>query len=276
MLSSSKPSKDERVEYLKGSDAEKKIFDYLIEQNRPHNPADICANLKVIKKPEVVRCLNNLHENQKIEMKLFGKQSIYCCKQSDQVTVVPADLEEKQKELETLNEDLKKLKERNKELKNLVEELSKQPLNSEIPIVKNSLRQQWIELQNRLNELSKGDDGKIGSNDQGDLRNENPKNLDYEEDSAVKQVKIMTTEQIEQIDQQLNHYKSLWINRSKTCKEVFETIKEGIEDETQRQSFLQSIELETEPQSLIDLKDQDEIDKKNLLMCKPSSKRRRL
>ncbi|CAH7666477.1 hypothetical protein PPACK8108_LOCUS830 [Phakopsora pachyrhizi] len=258
MLSSSKPSKDERVEYLKGSDAEKKI----------------CANLKVIKKPEVVRCLNNLHENQKIEMKLFGKQSIYCCKQSDQVTVVPADLEEKQKELETLklscccqNEDLKKLKERNKELKNLVEELSKQPLNSEIPIVKNSLRQQWIELQNRLNELSKGDDGKIGSNDQGDLRNENPKNLDYEEDSAVKQVKIMTTEQIEQIDQQLNHYKSLWINRSKT---------KVLRMRTQRQSFLQSIELETEPQSLIDLKDQDEIDKKNLLMCKPSSKRRRL
>ncbi|KAI9623089.1 hypothetical protein KEM48_009708 [Puccinia striiformis f. sp. tritici PST-130] len=105
--------KNEKIDYIKGAEAETKILDYLIQQNRPHNVADISANLRVIKKADTLKCLTYLHESQKIDMKLFGKQAVYCCKQSSQDSVSPEVLKEMQTEQDELKNTTKQLKEDN-------------------------------------------------------------------------------------------------------------------------------------------------------------------
>jgi len=226
----------EKIEYVKGPEAETKIFDYLLEQNRPHNPTDISANLKVIKKVEVVRALTNLFENQLIEMKSFGKQSVYCCKQSDQITISAETLKERQNELDRLKEEVKTLKETNKGMKAEIEELGRQPVTAEIPVVKNTLRQEWIELQNRL---------QVEEMNQSSSANEGG-------GTGIKVVP-QTTESIKKLDQKLLHFKNLWINRRKTCKEVMKTLKDQIEDEEQRNQLEDQIGLEIEPDHLLNL-----------------------
>lgn len=222
--------KNEKIEFLKGAEAESKILDYLIQQNRPHNASDISANLRVVKKADVVKCLMYLHESQKIDMKLFGKQAVYCCKQSFQSVVPPSELKEMQVQLEELKGTVKDLKEDNLKIKNELGQLDKLPSTSEIPIVKSELKQNWMELHNRVARLASQEGGE-----------------ELEED----RMKIST--EIAKLDAQIEKYKSIFLSRRKTCKQAVRVIQDVHTDEKARKDFIERIDLEDEPPELVPL-----------------------
>ncbi|KAH9810264.1 Tat binding protein 1-interacting protein-domain-containing protein [Melampsora americana] len=133
--------KEKKEEYLKGIEAEEKILHYLIQQNRPYNATD-ATNLKIIKKVEVTRCLNHLFENQKILMKSFGKQQIYCCLQSKEIPDSPEELKKIQTDLSKGKEELNSLKDQNRLLEFELNQLKNQPTSTQILIIQKSLTQQ--------------------------------------------------------------------------------------------------------------------------------------
>lgn len=217
----------EKIEFIRGAEAESKILEYLIEQNRPHNPADISANLRVIKKVDVMKCLTYLHEAQKIDMKLFGKQAVYCCKQSSQSVIAPEELKEMQSEHQNLKDSIKELKENNVKMKSELNELEKLPPTCEIPLVMSELKQTWIELHSRLSELANDEPGE-----------------------EQRRVSLKTTEEIAKLDCEIQKYKTLWLRRRKTCKEAVRMIEDELKDEEAKSNFLERIGLEDDPAEL--------------------------
>ncbi|WAR52673.1 hypothetical protein PtB15_2B97 [Puccinia triticina] len=207
-------AKNEKIDYLKGAEAESKIS----------------ANLKVIKKADVLKCLTYLHESQKIDMKLFGKQAVYCCKQSSQSAVAPEELKEMQAEQEDLKNTTKNLKENNAKMRNELGELEKLPPTSEIPVVKNELKQTWIELQSRL----------------AALRPDEP-------DKEKEEVTLKTPEEIAKLDQQIEKYKALWLSHRKTCKQAIRVVQDILADDEARSSLMEQIGLEDDSAELTSL-----------------------
>ncbi|MBW0468246.1 hypothetical protein O181_007961 [Austropuccinia psidii MF-1] len=222
-------AKLDKSEFIKGAEAEAMILSYLIDQNRPHNPTDISANLKVIKKVDTMKCLTYLHEAQKIDMKLFGKQAVYCCKQSDLETAPPELLSEKQRELEDLKEKIKKAKEENSRLKLELDELGKQPSSIEIPVVKSSLKQEWIELQSRLLEMSEK------------ISNEEVKETSFEMEKELFKLEARTEK-----------YKTLCRKYERSCKEAIKTIMDQLDSDNSINfdEMCEKIGLEAEPAEL--------------------------
>ncbi|POW12992.1 hypothetical protein PSHT_07902 [Puccinia striiformis] len=204
--------KNEKIDYIKGAEAETKIS----------------ANLRVIKKADTLKCLTYLHESQKIDMKLFGKQAVYCCKQSSQDSVSPEVLKEMQTEQDELKNTTKQLKEDNLKMKNELAELEKLPPTAEIPIVKNELKQTWIELQSRLAALGNDEED-------GDKENKAP---------------LKTSEEVLKLDEKIEKYKALWLSHRKKCKQAIRVIQDVMTDEEARSNFKEEIGLEDDPVEL--------------------------
>jgi len=224
-------AKSDKIDYIKGAEAESKILEYLIQQNRPYNAADISANLRVIKKADVLKCLTYLHESQKIDMKLFGKQAVYCCKQSTQSVVSPEVLQEMQTEQEELKNKTTELKENITKMRNELGELEKLPPTSEIPIVQSELKKTWMELQSRL--------AALGTDDQ--------------EDREKEKVDLKTPEEISKLDLLIEKYRTLWLGHRKICKQAIRVIQDVMKDEDARSNFLEQIGLEDDSAELSSL-----------------------
>ncbi|EGG10514.1 uncharacterized protein MELLADRAFT_103135 [Melampsora larici-populina 98AG31] len=227
--------KEKKEEVLKGIEAEEKILEYLIQQNRPYNATDLAANLRVIKKVEVIRCLNHLFENQKVLMKSFGKQQIYCCLQSKEITESPEELQKIQIELTKGKEELKSLKDQNGSLEIQLIKLRNEPTSTQLSIVKESLTQQVKELEEKIINL------KTHSS------TSNPET----ETKLLQEPKPNQT--INELNSNLEKYKSLYQERKKIAKQVIKTVTENIEDEEIRNSFEISIGIESDEPELIKL-----------------------
>ncbi|PLW55815.1 hypothetical protein PCANC_01607 [Puccinia coronata f. sp. avenae] len=250
-MASSK-TKNDKINYLKGAEAETRILEYLIEQNRPHNATDISANLRVVKKADVLKCLTYLHESQKIDMKLFGKQAVYCCKQSSQSAVSPEVLKEMQTEQEDLKRRTKELKENNVKIQAELAELEKLPPTSEIPIVKSELKQSWIELQSRLAAFASD-----------------------EANREKEKVDLKTPEEISKLELQIEKYKTLWLSHRKICKQSIRVIQDVLKDDDAKSNFLEQIGLEDDSAELSSL-EQEQIRSNNTVSAtglKPEPRR---
>ncbi|KNZ61542.1 hypothetical protein VP01_1386g5 [Puccinia sorghi] len=244
-------AKADKIDYIKGAEAESKV-DRILSCHRyssisfskigePHNAADvsdqISANLRVIKKADVLKCLTYLHESRKIDMKLFGKQAVYCCKQvnfffeSTQSAVSPEVLQEMQTEQEELKNQTKELKENNTKMRSELGELEKLPPTSEIPIVQSQLKKKWMELQSRLAALE----------------------TDDPEDREKEKVDLKTPEEISKLDLMIEKYRTLWLDHRKICKQAIRAIQDIMKDEDARSNFLEQIGLEDDSAELCSL-----------------------
>lgn len=223
--------KEKKEEVLKGIEAEEKILEYLIQQNRPYNATDLAANLRVIKKVEVIRSLNHLFENQKILMKSFGKQQIYCCLQSEEITESPEELQINQIELSKGKEELKLLKDENILLESQLNRLRNEPTSTQLSIVKETLIHQVKELEEKVINLKTHSSTK-----------ETPDKL-----------KLQSKEETIELNSKLEKFKSIYQSRKKIAKEVIKTVTENIEDEEIRNSFEVQVGIEMDDPELIEL-----------------------
>ncbi|KAG0140886.1 hypothetical protein CROQUDRAFT_664600 [Cronartium quercuum f. sp. fusiforme G11] len=214
--------KDDKVEVMKGVEAENKILEYLAEQNRPYNATDLAANLRVIKKPEVTRCLTSLHESQKIEMKLFGKQQIFCCKQSGSTSTSDEELQKMKTDLLNAKEELKALNDKKTALELQLTRLKSGPTTAQIPSVKEALEIQADGLREQLRVLKEAN------------ANEELK----------RQAEPKSKEEIEKLDADLEKCKAMWLTRKKIGLQVINTLTENIPDEEVRACFTSQLGIE--------------------------------
>ncbi|CAK9787011.1 TBPIP-domain-containing protein [Cutaneotrichosporon oleaginosum] len=109
---------------LKGEEAEQMVLEYLRSVNRPYASTDVSANLKNrVTKTEAQKALNALAEKGHLTLKPYGKQTIFVFNQSqlpvldphellrldDQLKDVKATLDERRKNLKSLQSDLASL-----------------------------------------------------------------------------------------------------------------------------------------------------------------------
>ncbi|KAK9480838.1 Tat binding protein 1-interacting [Lipomyces japonicus] len=102
--------KKEKVQTVPAEEAESRILDYMIGQNRPYSAMDIMQNLhNTISRTVVNRALVNLEARGVLVSKTFGKQVIYVSKQSITAAVENNDEEQTNDQEHTNIEELKKI-----------------------------------------------------------------------------------------------------------------------------------------------------------------------
>lgn len=133
------------------------IQNYLVEQYKPFAINDIVNNLQKdfkISKPNVLKALEKLSSEDKIAFKVFGKVTIYCCKEQ------PLDLPEGIKAEECTYEVVTELRDKYRalekergELLSKLNNLNKDPGNNEILGVIEQLRFDISKTEDQIKSL---------------------------------------------------------------------------------------------------------------------------
>uniref|UniRef100_A0A8D8WL41 Homologous-pairing protein 2 homolog n=1 Tax=Cacopsylla melanoneura TaxID=428564 RepID=A0A8D8WL41_9HEMI len=137
------------------------IFKYLKQTNRPYSVNDIIQNLhKKYNKTVVQNALDELVKADHVMSKTYGKQVIYCIKQSGKnaekkdASVVKEELKTKERELTEKQALLKKLQDENKQIKAKVKNLTQNLTTEEALVMKTKLVQEVTEKKTKLENLS--------------------------------------------------------------------------------------------------------------------------
>ncbi|KAK9457486.1 Tat binding protein 1-interacting [Dipodascopsis uninucleata] len=144
----SKPTADE---------AEERVLEYMIAQNRPYSATDIVQNLhNTISRPAVNRALANLETRGELESKTFGKQVIYVARQARSILTDGEDennkIEQSQlisdedldKQLTELKAEDQALSRRLTDLKNELTEIKKSKSTTELEQYNSELKEEVI------------------------------------------------------------------------------------------------------------------------------------
>ncbi|KAI5727629.1 hypothetical protein M8J77_004861 [Diaphorina citri] len=138
------------------------IYKYLKSTNRPYSVNDIIQNLhKKYSKTVVQTALDDLVKSEVILSKTYGKQVIYCIRQTGKNEVkkdakeVKENLKQKEKELEEKQAVLKKLQDENKQVKSKLKQLSQQMTEAEAKQKKAELQAELEEKKSKLEKLSR-------------------------------------------------------------------------------------------------------------------------
>uniref|UniRef100_A0A8D9EP30 Homologous-pairing protein 2 homolog n=1 Tax=Cacopsylla melanoneura TaxID=428564 RepID=A0A8D9EP30_9HEMI len=137
------------------------VFKYLKQTNRPYSVNDIIQNLhKKYNKTVVQNALDELVKADHVMSKTYGKQVIYCIKQSGKnaekkdASVVKEELKTKERELTEKQALLKKLQDENKQIKAKVKNLTQNLTTEEALVMKTKLVQEVTEKKTKLENLS--------------------------------------------------------------------------------------------------------------------------
>uniref|UniRef100_A0A8D9EPU6 Homologous-pairing protein 2 homolog n=1 Tax=Cacopsylla melanoneura TaxID=428564 RepID=A0A8D9EPU6_9HEMI len=137
------------------------VFKYLKQTNRPYSVNDIIQNLhKKYNKTVVQNALDELVKADHVMSKTYGKQVIYCIKQSGKnaekkdASVVKEELKTKERELTEKQALLKKLQDENKQIKAKVKNLTQNLTTEESLVMKTKLVQEVTEKKTKLENLS--------------------------------------------------------------------------------------------------------------------------
>uniref|UniRef100_A0A8D8Z4Z4 Homologous-pairing protein 2 homolog n=1 Tax=Cacopsylla melanoneura TaxID=428564 RepID=A0A8D8Z4Z4_9HEMI len=137
------------------------IFKYLKQTNRPYSVNDIIQNLhKKYNKTVVQNALDELVKADHVMSKTYGKQVIYCIKQSGKnaekkdASVVKEELKTKERELTEKQALLKKLQDENKQIKAKIKNLTQNLTTEEALVMKTKLVQEVTEKKTKLENLS--------------------------------------------------------------------------------------------------------------------------
>ncbi|KAJ3092685.1 hypothetical protein HK102_004147, partial [Quaeritorhiza haematococci] len=118
---------------IKGDDAQDVVLKYLRKTNRPYSAVDVFNNLKgEIGKTQVVKILQQLQEQEMIHGKQYGKQWVYCQKQDDLPAPSPDELDEIDRRITLLKEEVTSLKEQVKQDQSVLNNLTSSLTNEQI------------------------------------------------------------------------------------------------------------------------------------------------
>ncbi|XP_050541380.1 homologous-pairing protein 2 homolog [Daktulosphaira vitifoliae] len=134
-----------------------KVYKFMVTGNRPYSANDVFSNLQKhnVGKAAVDKALDQLVKDNKIFVKIYGKQKVFCVIQPDTTL-------DNQKEIERLDEELLKT---NEKLKDVEQKLKKSEV--EVKMLKNTysikeaenmiteLNKSITELKSKLDEVSK-------------------------------------------------------------------------------------------------------------------------
>ncbi|KAJ2995669.1 PSMC3 interacting protein [Globomyces sp. JEL0801] len=186
------------------------VLNYLSAQNRPYNVTDILNNLKgKVSKANIQKILNEAVESNKIVVKTYGKQMIYCPIQN--ATDISPD---------SLNELSMKTNESAKVMEDLKE---KNLLVYSIGI--------WGFVHLRL-VLQKLKNSKTTEDMKAELSNLNAENTNLKEKLEMLQngTPLITTEEKQRIESDFEEMRQHWKNRKRMFNEMWNTITEHAEN----------------------------------------------
>ena len=133
----------------------KAVYDYLLSTNRPYSVNDIFMNLhKEHGKPAVQRVLDQLVSEDKLKIKLNGKQSCYFVNQDLLETCSEAELESLDKKCVEVDEEVRTQTDQVKQLETKLRTLTSSLTNSEAEEELRQLSESNNVLQERLDKLT--------------------------------------------------------------------------------------------------------------------------
>jgi len=142
-----------------GEEARKIIFTYMKAQNRPFNAQMLFLNLhKAVGKAELVRQLEAMTKEGKVEKKTFGRQAMFWASQENLKVASLEELGELDEQLKQLRVKAKELKHANAALENTNKQLSMQPTDTDAKAEIESLKEECAQMDAKLKELRSGDD----------------------------------------------------------------------------------------------------------------------
>ncbi|KAI8898041.1 Tat binding protein 1-interacting protein-domain-containing protein [Globomyces pollinis-pini] len=175
------------------------VLNYLSAQNRPYNVTDILNNLKgKVSKANIQKILNEAVESNKIVVKTYGKQMIYCPIQN--ATDISPD---------SLNELSMKTNESAKVMEDLKEKVN-----------------------GNLKLLQKLKNSKTTEDMKAELSNLNAENTNLKEKLEMLQngTPLITTEEKQRIESDFEEMRQHWKNRKRMFNEMWNTITEHAEN----------------------------------------------
>ncbi|KZP00542.1 TBPIP-domain-containing protein [Calocera viscosa TUFC12733] len=192
------PKKDKDVVALKGKDAEEAILAYMKKVNRPYGSSDISANLKnAVSKLAAQKILQQMADDGKITQKTFGKATIFVAKQDQLETLDPAQMKTMQAELVALKDQLRELNDR----------------------VKNGLERELSALR------MEPTDDQLG--EQVEKAEEQVEKLRAEIEPLRSQAPTATPEEMQQIDDDWNKWRTEWKSRKKIFLDLFSAVTDS-------------------------------------------------
>lgn len=109
------------------------ILEYLRKQNRPYSAVEISANLhNKVTKVTAAKVLRELHQNEKIEGRVSGKQTVYHALQAPDDDATPEAIAALDNDIKILQDQLTGLKASEKKARAELATLNAKPLLSEI------------------------------------------------------------------------------------------------------------------------------------------------
>ncbi|ORX85690.1 TBPIP-domain-containing protein [Basidiobolus meristosporus CBS 931.73] len=186
-----KKAKTEKVD-----NAEEAVLEYLRRNNRPYSATDIFNNLHgAVGKTAVQKILTQLVEKEEITGKAYGKQWVYCISQDKFETPSQEELDEMDKQIEALWQQVAQKKEENKQLASVFSGLNNSLTNSEIEERLGILEAENQKYEERLARLREGG-------------------------------KQISLEDKKKIDTEFENNRKLWRARKRMFNDIFNTITE--------------------------------------------------
>uniref|UniRef100_A0A2S2NMD1 Homologous-pairing protein 2 homolog n=1 Tax=Schizaphis graminum TaxID=13262 RepID=A0A2S2NMD1_SCHGA len=156
-----------------GSD-KKNVYDFMVTANRPFSSNDVFSNLQRqgVGKSAVEKALDQLVKENKIFMKLNGKQKIYCVVQPDSTAEDQKEIqlidEELVKTTEALREIERKYKQSEIEVKTLQGTYSTEEAKRKV----SEMEKIVSELKSKLDKMSKTSGNAVSSKDKEKVKKE--------------------------------------------------------------------------------------------------------
>eukprot|EP00123_Amoebidium_parasiticum_P020591 comp5315_c0_seq1/m.1311 comp5315_c0_seq1/g.1311 ORF comp5315_c0_seq1/g.1311 comp5315_c0_seq1/m.1311 type:complete len:215 (-) comp5315_c0_seq1:215-859(-) len=202
-------------------DANEKILKYLNTQNRPYSAVDVFNNLHGdIGKTQVVKSLEQLAKEDRINEKVYGKQKVYCPKQNGG-QVSEKEMRELEEKIAVLAAEAKQLQEECKPLEQRAKELSGSLSTGQIQERLKELREQNAKQREALASLQNGS-------------------------------RVVSKAEVAAVEKQLDDATKLWRKRKRTCCDVVDMLMENYPKK--KKDLFEAVGIETDEDAGVDLK----------------------
>lgn len=152
----------------------KNVYEFMVKANRPFSSNDVFSNLQRhgVGKSAVEKALDQLVKDNKIFMKLNGKQKIYCVVQPDSTVEDQNEIQSIDEELLKINEALlevgRKYKESEIEVKTLQGTFSTEEAKRKVAEMEKTISG----LKSQLDQMSKTSGNVVSLKDRGQVKKE--------------------------------------------------------------------------------------------------------
>ncbi|XP_022168740.1 homologous-pairing protein 2 homolog isoform X1 [Myzus persicae] len=152
----------------------KNVYEFMVKANRPFSSNDVFSNLlrQGVGKSAVEKALDQLVKDNKIFMKLNGKQKIYCVVQPDSTVEDQNEIQSMDEELVKINDALREVERKYKESEVEVKTLQGTYSTEEAKRRVAELEKTVSELKSQLDQMSKTSGNAVSLKDRGQVKKE--------------------------------------------------------------------------------------------------------